>query len=198
MRTSNFSSNGFSKSAQISQPRRGSPRPMLITSWGSSGRILLQLLAFWTSRIARQATRTSLVHAIARGTTWGLLLTYNFHLRLLMRAATIRGKTMADSRRKPRATQPPPVPGIVPEISPPHPQAGTIAMSLDMVQFFLKDPSMERRRIRLDAMAINHLIAESLMRRGLDPAKLSDARWLWVGTPEGMPTLCLILPGAEA
>lgn len=140
-------------------------------------------------------TRTSLVHAMMQGVTYGLLITYNLHLRLLMWATTIRGMTMAD-RRKPRATEPPPL--IVPEISQAKSPPGTIAMSMDMVQFFLEDPLMERRRIRLDATAINHLIAESLMRRGVDPAKLTDARWLWVGTPEGAPALCLILPGAEA
>lgn len=71
-------------------------------------------------------------------------------------------------------------------------------MSMDMVQFFLEDPSMERRRIRLDATSINHLVAESLMRRGVDHTKLEGARWLWVGGRDGTPALCLILPGAEA
>lgn len=198
MRTFNFSRPESSRSARISQPNKDSIRPTSITSWGSSGRILLQVLGFWTSRILHGLTRTSLVHAVVRGTTWGLTITYNFHLRLLVRVATIRGMTMADSRRKPRATRPPPTPEIVPEVSPQLTQPGTISMSLDMVQFFLEDPAMERRRIRLDSMAINHLIAESLMRRGVDPSKLTAARWLWVGTPEGLPALCLILPGAEA
>lgn len=145
-------------------------------------------------------TRTSLMHVMLRMAAWCLLLTYNLHLRMLLAAVTIRGMTMADDRRKPRATRPPPIPPV-PEVVPSLAEDGdptAISLSLDQLRFFVEHPIMEHRRVRFESDVISNLIAESLVRRGMNPAALQRARWLWVGTPAGRPELCLILPGIEA